>query len=160
MENGSSIRPDTVAAVGRRYSPVTVAGRIARVDADLRWVQRRLTGSVRTAGYSADGQPAAVVIPPARGPHRAFLVEQRRRLLGELRRWRQVREWQLSAGLARDHGPATIAPGDSVRIRGRWHSVLRTAHRTLTVVVDDGSTKAVAYRMVQDHAPRAAEHVD
>lgn len=160
MENGSPEHIAAVAVIGARYSPATVAGRVARIDADLRWVHRRLTGSTRTAGYFSDGRPAAITIPPASGSHRVVLLEQRTRLLGELRHWHRVREWQIAAGRVRNHGPATIFPGDSVKIRGRWHRVLRTHPRTLTVEGAGGSPKAVAYRMVQDHAPRSEESTE
>ena len=158
MQTGSPQRTAAlVAAVGARFSPVTVAGKIARIDADLRWVHRRLTGSTRTVGYLAGGRPSTVTIPPASGSYRTLLIGQRARLLGELRHWRRVREWQLAAGRIRDHGPATIAPGDSVKIRGRWHQVLRTHHRTVRIESAGGRTKAVAYRMIQDHTARGAD---
>lgn len=161
MENGSAVRTAaSVAVIGARYSPVTVAGRIARIDADLRWVHRRLTGSARTAGYLAGGAPVVITVPPATGAYRTVLIEQRARLLGDLRHWRRVREWQVAAGRVRDHGPATISPGDSVKIRGRWHRVLATHQRTLKIEADQGRPKAVAYRMIQDHAPSEEECTD
>lgn len=160
MDNRSPERAtDSVAAVGNRYSPVTVAGRIARIDADLRWVHRRLRGSTRSAGYGPDGAPEIITVPPASGSYRMVLIEQRDRLLGELRHWRRVREWQIAAGRVREYGPATISPGDSVKIRGRWRRVVRTHNRTLKIERDDGRVKAVAYRMVQDHAPKDADGV-
>ncbi|WP_395727258.1 hypothetical protein [Nakamurella sp.] len=161
MENALPDRTTpAVAVVGARYDPVTVAGRIARIDADLRWLQRRLSGSVRTVGYRSDGTAISTTIPPASGSHRMLLIEQRARLLGELGHWRKVREWQIAAGRIQDHGPATISPGDSVKIRGRWHRVLGTYHRTLRIDGGGGRARAVAYRMVSDHAPGDEESVD
>jgi len=157
VEEGSAIRSDgTVAAAGVRYSPVTVAGRIARIEDDLRWVHRRLTGADRTV-FGSDGTPSVITVPPARGPYRALLIEQRSRLLGRLRHWRRVREWQIAAGRVREHGPATITPGDAVRVRGRWHRVVRTRLRTVMIERDGGPPKAVAYRMIQDHSQGVAD---
>lgn len=144
----------SVAAVGARYNPVTVAGRIARIDDDLRWVHRRLTGSVRTVGHLADGRPTVRTVPPVSGSDRTRLIEQRARLLGELRHWRRIRDWQIAAGRVRDHGPATISPGDSVKVRGQWHRVLGTNRRTLRIESDGGTTKIVAYRLILDHTAR------
>ncbi|WP_420122181.1 hypothetical protein [Nakamurella sp.] len=155
MERGSAVpTAASVAAIGARYNPVTVAGRIARIDDDLRWVHRRLIGSVRTVGHLAGGRPTVQTVPPASGSDRTRLIEQRARLLAELRHWRRIREWQIAAGRVRDHGPATISPGDSVRIRGRWHRVLGTNRRTLRIEGEGGTTRVVAYRLILDHTGR------
>lgn len=52
-------------------------------------------------------------------------------------------------GVATSYGPETIAKGDSVRIRGRWYTVVRVNRRTVTPL---GSwTCTSPYREIQDH---------
>lgn len=136
------------AAAGSRYSPRTVARRIARQEAELRRLQRELDGHTSPLDGTA--------VPPAQGAVRRALVDQVTVLTQELEHWRTVRVDQVAVGATRDYGRHNVAPGDRVRIRGRWYAVVRANAKTVTVPSQLGAwTDTAPWHEVTDH--RAAD---
>jgi hypothetical protein len=118
------------AAAGSRYSPRTVARRIARQEAELRRLQRELDGHTSPL----DG----IAVPPAQGAVRRVLVDQ------------------VATGVTRAYGRHNVTAGDRVKIRGRWYRVVRANAKTVTVPSQLGAwTDAAPWHEVTDH--RAAD---
>lgn len=132
---------------GARYSPVTVANRIDKLEAEIRNVERQRDGYTRNAGT-----PYAEDQPPAEGDYRARLVDQLEQLHDQLIYWRQIRDTQIADGTATNYGPDTIHKGDHVKIRSTWYEVIRANKRTVTVPSTIGSwTNTSPYHEIQDH---------
>jgi hypothetical protein len=136
------------AAAGSRYSPRTVARRIARQEAELRRLQRELDGHTSPL----DG----IAVPPAQGAVRRVLVDQVAVLTQELEHWCSVRVDQVATGVTRAYGRHNVTAGDRVKIRGRWYRVVRANAKTVTVPSQLGAwTDAAPWHEVTDH--RAAD---
>jgi len=136
------------AAVGSRYSPHTVARRIARQEAELRRLQRELDGHTSPL----DG----ICVPPAQGAARRVLVDQVAVLTQELEHWCSVPLDHVATGVTRAYGQHTVAAGDRVKIRGHWYRVVRANAKTVTVPSRLGTwTDTTPWHEVTDH--RAAD---
>lgn len=89
-----------------RYSAITVANRIERLEAELRAAER----------IGATGQAA--------------------RLTEELDYWRNVRVGQIERGEAVVYDATSVRPGDYVRAGSSWYLVVRSNKRTVSVQMD------------------------
>ncbi len=120
-----------------RESPVTVANRLERFSAELRCDERawvRLADAKATE--STYGQQLAERIAHTRAA---------------LEHWESVRAEQISSGVATNYGPATVAAGDLVKIRGRWCKVARANTKTVSVETGYSWTDRAPWHEVQDH---------
>lgn len=145
-------RADTAsAATGARYAPVTVANRIARLEAEARKVDRHLNG------YTAQpGTPYAQEVPPAAGAARERFTVEGDRLVDELDYWRAVRAEQIETGAVVEYSGETISAGDYVKAgnSGSWWKVKRVNPKTVTLESRGCSIKA-AYPTLTGHKPAA-----
>ena len=129
-----------------RYSPVTVANRIDKLQAEIRGTDRRLDG------YTAQpGTPYAQRIAPATGDYRARLTAQREQQADALTYWQNVREQQIADGTATNYGPETVAKGDAVKIRGQWRRVVRANRKSVSVETGTSWTDRAPWHEVQAH---------
>ncbi len=78
---------------------------MSKLEADIRDAQRHRDGYTRHPG-----SPYAQTQPPADGDYRARLGDRIEHLT-ELTYWRQIREKQITDGLATNYGPATVRKG-------------------------------------------------
>lgn len=124
-------RADAAAATtGARYSPGTVANRIAGLQAEQRRVQREIDGySRRISGYVDMHAPATVA-------RREQLQSRLGELDDQIRYWTEVRVEQLVTGQATGYSADTVRPGDLVIIRSRVRRVVRANKTTVTVRTD------------------------
>ena len=145
-----------VAATGTdaRYHPVTVANRITRLTADRNRITRDMDGHTRTIAVLPGGTRHTDTTAPATGTHRDRLTTRLAEITDQLTYWEGVRDQQITTGAAPGHSPATINAGDTVRIRGRWHQVIRANKKTVTVPSTLGPwTDTAPYHEITDHRP-------
>lgn len=124
-----------------RHDPVTVANRIERLAADVRRLERTLTG--------LDAHDV-----PADDAHRQRVQDQLAIDRADLDHWRAVRADQVARGQATDYGRHSVAPGDLVKIRGHWHTVARANHKTVALDTGHSWAAKAPWHEVQDHRPR------
>ena len=133
------------ATTGARYSPTTVANRIAHLQADERRTRRDLDGYTRTI---AETQPRTTLWPLA--AHRDQLLQRHQDHIDQIRYWTEVRRQQLEAGQATGYTAATVAAGDLVVVRGRVRRVVRANKTTATVRSDHSWNDRVPWHEVRD----------
>jgi len=127
-----------------RTSPRDAARRIERLQRRLRVTARDLAGYRNHLG---------VTFPPARGAERDELLDEREQLSGRLRYWQAVERAQLNdAGVPRVDRRA-VTRGDLVEHRGRWHTVIRTNRKTVSLRSDSGGNwpETVPYHQLTGH---------
>lgn len=131
-------RADVARVTAREDSPVTVANRIQRLEAERRRWQRAGQG-VTDAAY----------------------LEKREYELGVLDEriayWQGVRDEQIREGRAGQYSRETIAAGDAVLIRGQWHIVQRANPKSVTVHGTPGMDNRAPYEHISDHRPAREE---
>lgn len=152
-------RRAAVAAVGTdaRYHPVTVANRITRLTAERNRITRDLDGHTRTIAVLPDGTRHTDTAALATGTHPDRLTARLAEITDQLTYWEAVRDQQVTTGATPGHSQATINPGDTVRIRGRWYQVIRASKKTVTVPSTLGSwTDTAPYHEITDHRPAAS----
>ena len=137
-------------ATDARYNPVTVANRIARLEADARRITRQIDGHARTVSITAAGEKVTETMPPATGQHAEKLWTRREELDAQLAYWHGIRDTQTATGEATSHSRETISAGDAVKISGHWYRVTRANAKTVTVTTEYGTQKA-PYARLQDH---------
>ena len=144
-DEAASAARAAAATTGARYSVQTVANRIGKIEAEIRRIDRAITGHTRPI----DG----ITIPAATGHHLHTLHTERDAALDQLSYWQQVRADQIATGKTSDYGPRTITPGDAVKISGHWYEVVRANPRTVTVtgLYTDGHTGTAPYAAIRDH---------
>ncbi len=117
------------ATTAGRYAPVTVANRIAKIGADIRRAERRITED------HYDDQRGYIPATDAQKEARAArLAPQLAELRDQLAYWEEIRAEQIASGKAGNHSQATIQKGDRVRIRGYWYEVARANPKTVSIV--------------------------
>lgn len=136
------------ATTGARYSPSTVANRIARLQAEERRTRRKLDGDTTaatstTADRSGDHDTAA-------GRRRDQLLQRHQDCVDQISYWTEIRRQQLDAGQATGHTAATVAAGDLVVVRGRVRRVVRANTATATVRSDHSWNDRVPWHEVRD----------
>ena len=129
-----------------RYSPVTVANRIATMAAELRKLERSITAPCydNERGY-IDATDAQKLARAARLAPR--LAEKR----DQITYWEAVRAQQIATGVATGHNRDTVQKGDRVKIRGHWRDVVRANAKTVSVTTDYSWTDTVPYAEIQQH---------
>lgn len=113
-----------------RYNPVTVANRIAKLEAALRDTERRLAA--------------------ATGDYLARLTAIRAQESDQLAYWQQVRADQIEAGTATNFSRNTVQPGDAVMVRGQWRRVVRANLKTVSVETGYTWTDSVPYAEIRE----------
>lgn len=144
---------------GARYSVVTVANRIAKLEAELRSVDRKPT---EPRWYEAN--PETGEAEQFRAPHpdqaeriRARYASHRAEIVDQLEYWRGVRAEQIAAGKTTNFGPDTVHKGDLVRIRSHWRRVVRVSAKSVSVETGYSWTDRVAYAEISElRSPEAA----
>lgn len=147
----AAARRATVAAstTGARYSVLTVANRIKRIQADIARVDRALEGGMQWRGSADDGYCQEHVQPE--GERRERLMAEMQHLADELCYWQEVREQQVKDGKATNYGPGDIAKGDAVRISGQWRRVVRVNAKTVSVETGYSWTDRAPYAAITEH---------
>lgn len=135
------------AANDRRNNPVTVANRIAKLEADVRRARRALDAlDGRRTDENADRWDALHT--------RRTLVLKRD--TDALEYWQAVRAAQIEAGTAGNYSRETITPGDLVRDRwDSWHKVVKANAKSVTVEGPFG-THTLDYHKLTDHRQTTA----
>jgi hypothetical protein len=133
-----------------RYRPVTVANRIQTLAAEIRRVERCITG---------DTYDSEIGYRPATDEEKAERTRRFTAPLDELREkhayWTAVRLAQVENGKAANFSKDTIRKGDQVRIRGHWRVVVRAITRTVSVSTDYSWTDTAPYAGIQAHRSSA-----
>ena len=143
-----------------RNTPITVANRIDRLEADLRRVERERTAAQPHAVPAAAGESQAQTPAQSRDLYagRAQRLDaERAHLTEQLRYWTGVREQQVADGTATNYASASITRGDFVRYGNAWYPVVRVNAKSVTVPsIVGGSTwtDTLRYTKVRDHAAR------
>lgn len=137
-------------ATDRRHSPVTVANRIEKLEAELRSIQRRIDG-VPTRGH--------VTATPAAGTRLEHLEHQKAGLTDHIEYWQKVRAKQIASGKASNYGPEDIAAGDQIKVGGLWWTVARVNKKTCSVFQDEErgliSSYRAGYPKITGHRPQS-----
>ncbi|WP_078113966.1 DUF3560 domain-containing protein [Gordonia sp. IITR100] len=117
-----------------RYSPVTVANRIDKFEAEQRADQRALDGHTRTLFTDGRGVKHTEKTTAATGEYRERLIDRMAERADQITYWQGIRDKQIADGTAGDYSPDTITAGDLVNIRFHgWTPVLRTNTKTVSV---------------------------
>lgn len=136
------------------YHPVTVTNRIRTLTAEQGKITRSLNGHTRTITVTPDGTRHVETTRPAAGAYRDKLTDRLTVVTDQLTYWQGIRDQQITDGTATGYSPASITKGDTVRIRGRWHEVIRVNKKTVTVRSTLGSwTDTAPYHEITDHHP-------
>lgn len=132
------------ATTASRYSPTTVANRLARLQTEQNRVERELDSyTAHTIGPAVETRPAATC------SRRQELQQRQEELLDEVTYWTEVRDKQIEAGLATTYGPAAVRRGDLVIIRGVVRQVVRANRATVTVTTGYSWTDRVPWHEVR-----------
>ncbi|MBH0778790.1 DUF3560 domain-containing protein [Nocardia bovistercoris] len=134
-----------------RHSPVTVANRIDKFEAEQRGDQRILDGGER-------GRPPYVTIDkPASGAYREKVIARMAQRADEIQHWKDVRAAQIADGLTLGLTKADVAKGDAVKVRGEWYRVVRANAKTVTVESRfiAGHNGTVPYQEISAHRKAA-----
>lgn len=137
-----------------RESPQVVAGRLERLQAQRRQVQRSLDGH-STSGRRAAGRQQLEPRSLPAGEYRDRLLAQASLLDAQIRHWSGVHEAHRAAGRIDTVDWDQVRPGDLLEYRGRWEVVRRVNKTTVTVVVDPGWNDKIVKRGVTAHRPAA-----
>ncbi|WP_017972421.1 DUF3560 domain-containing protein [Actinopolyspora halophila] len=120
---------------GARNSPVTVANRIERMDAEQRRYQRALDGRDELESY-LDERGTRRHRWTVRYPDEdrtALLQREIAELDKQLTYWREVYAQLQQQGRASTLGPDQVATGDWVSLRGDWMRVRRVNRKSVSV---------------------------
>ncbi len=144
------------AATDRRNAPVTVANRIKTLSAQLRGIQREITGYSRTLSTYSDGTKDIYTAQPATGKRADRLKDQAAETEDQIKHWEAVRAAQIASGLVNEFSAANISKGGYIYYVGSWHKVLKTNKTSVTIEWFVG-TYLVPYEHIKAH--RTVEQV-
>ncbi|MFD6677268.1 DUF3560 domain-containing protein [Rhodococcus zopfii] len=146
-------RADAAAkTTGRRYAPVTVARRIAKLTAELRRLERDRDGYTRTLHTNAQtGHKYVETHEAATGDYRERVLTEIDHTADEIAYWEGVRAHQLAAGTATAYSREVLAVGDLVRYVGHFHRVLKVNAKSVTIgsIVGGSWTDRVPYSEIR-----------
>lgn len=126
------------ATPGARQNPVTIANRIAKLEAALRRHGREMT-RLDAAGAS---EPR----------YRQQLTDMITADTADLDYWRSVQTDQIASGKVTAYGPDNVSKGDQVLIGGQWRRVARANPKSVSVETAY-STGRCLWAEVRDHRP-------
>lgn len=141
-----------------RRNLLVVVRRIERLEAERRSVQRELDGHTRN---SLNGRGEIVysdTFPPASGQHRIQLDTQAAHLDEQIRYWKSVLDQARASGKWTPVDRKEIRPGDLIKYRGRWLTVVRVNQRTVSVETGYSWTNKVPLLEIVGH--RRANQTD
>ncbi|WP_262338922.1 DUF3560 domain-containing protein [Gordonia sp. CNJ-863] len=145
-----------------RNSPVTVANRIDKLEAEQRADQRALDGHTRTLFTDGRGVKHTEKTTAATGEYRERLIARMAERAATITYWQGIRTAQIADGAAGDYSADTITAGDLVKIRHHgWTPVLRTNKKTVSVETPAPFggrmiRHTVPYAEIQGHRPADA----
>lgn len=145
-----------------RNSPVTVANRIHKLEAEQRADQRALDGHTRTLFTDGRGVKHTEQTTAATGEYRERIIARMAERAATITYWQGIRTAQIADGQAGDYRPDTITAGDLVKIRHHgWTPVLRTNKKTVSVQTPAPFggrliRHTVPYPEIQGHRPADA----
>lgn len=114
-----------------RHSPVTVANRIAKLETELRGLERHIAGRVQWVRED-DGRDVLRHWAPT-GEALERSQEEKAHAEDQLQYWREVRAQQVADGKATSYSKADTSKGDLVKYRGTWYPVVRASAKSVTV---------------------------
>lgn len=119
----------------RRYSPLTVANRIDRLEAEQRGDQRLLDGHTRVVAR-VDGKVLhSETTTAATAEYRERVIDRMTQRSKDIAYWQRIRQQQIADGLTTGFGPDDFTVGDFVRLGGTiWRQVSRVNKKSLSVV--------------------------
>ena len=144
-----------------RYSPVTVANRIQKLEAEQRADQRALDGHTRTLFTDARGMKHTEETTAATGEYRERIIARMAERAANITYWQGIRTAQIADGKTGDYSPDTITAGDLVKIGHHgWTPVLRTNKKTVSVQTPAPFggrmiRHTVPYPEIQGHRPQS-----
>lgn len=140
---------------GARYSAITVANRIKKLEADARRTQRWLDGE-RKWLTRPDGTTYLTDEPvPAAGAYREKLEVMLTQQQDQVAYWVGVREAQVEEGKATNFTREMIKPGDWVNHRFGWVQVVRANPKTVSVKTEYTWTDKIEYEALTGHMTAA-----
>lgn len=131
-----------------RFNPQVVARRIGALEVQTRKLERTL------AGYTNHLRD---VFPPAEGEHKLRIAAELDVAREQLEYWQGVRDEQIRRGDATNYSRADIDPGDQIKYRGSWLTVIRVNSKSVSVRSQAGGnwTDTIAYPEITDHRATA-----
>jgi hypothetical protein len=127
------------------YSSQWVGRQIARLEADLRKVDRQLERHFRTSRETSVAEDVWAI----------QMLTRRLDTEERLRYWQDVRDGQVGTAV---YTSETVRRGDYVRIAGRWRKVARVDQKSVTVETQNSGTGRAPYYDITGH--RSAESLD
>ena len=127
-------------------SPVTIGNRVARLEAELRDIERKLSG------YKNNRND---VFGPATGSYQEQLVIRQAEATDELTLNRENYQAALAEKGRIEYGPHNVNKDDVVVVRGRPHVVDRANKATVSVKTEYSWTDKVPYREITRVVPAA-----
>jgi hypothetical protein len=125
-----------------RHSRTTVYNRIKTLEADLRGVERDITGTTRHADKPR----------PATGGYLARLQARAAQLADQIAYWRDYADTHHPVA----YGKHNVAKGDRVRVGGEWREVVRVNDKTVSVTTGYSWTDTVPWHRITGHEPAPA----
>jgi hypothetical protein len=139
-----------------RENPMLVVRRVERLESDRRDVQRKLEGHTRNFRDNRGEIYATDVTPPATGEWRERLLLAAIDLDAQIAHWTTFLEQARADGRYSPVDVAAIRPGDKIRVRHGWETVVKVNKTTITVQVDPGWDNKVKINEVIEHRAAVA----
>ncbi len=140
-----------------RYNPATVGNRIAKLEADLRAIDRKPTAPRWYSATATEPEQYRAPRPDEAERIRTAYAARRAELADQLAYWQQIRADQIEAGQASDYSPQTVRPGDIVRTEfSGWRRVVRASAKSVTVETDYSWTDRIPWHKIKGHRAATA----
>lgn len=135
-------------ATDRRYEPIAVANRIARLNTEISACTKKLDGYSHTfaGGYIE-------TYPPAQGAYAQRLTRTRAAAVDELAYWEAVRTEQIKSGQVTEFTRENVHRRDWILYSGSWCLVTRINPKSVSVRTPYGATGTVPYTHIRQHRP-------
>lgn len=135
-------------ATDRRYEPIAVANRIARLNTEISACTKKLDGYSHTfaGGYIE-------TYPPAHGAYAQRLTRTRDAAVDELEYWESIRAEQITSGQVTEFTRENVHRGDWILYSGTWCLVTRINPKSVSVRTPHGATGTVPYTHIRQHRP-------
>lgn len=135
-------------ATDRRYEPIAVANRIARLNTEITACTKKLDGYSHTfAGGFVE------TYPPAQGAYAQRLTRTRDAAVDELTYWQLIRDEQIATGQVTEFTRVNVHRGDQILYSGTWCLVTRINPKSVSVRTPHGTTGTVPYTHIRQHRP-------
>jgi hypothetical protein len=134
-----------------RHNPLVVVRRIERLEAERRSVHRDLDGYTRNFLNGRGEIVYSNTFSPASGQRRVQLDAQAAHLDEQIRYWNSVLDQARAAGTWTPVDRKEIRPGDLIKYRGKWLTVVRVNQKTVSVETGYSWTDKVPVREIVGH---------